>query len=53
MINAVNDLQMTRKNVLEHTARPAFQGLRQDCVVRVRKGVTADLPGLKNTQNEN
>jgi len=48
-IDLVDDLQVSRKQVLEQIDRPALQCLRQDSVVGVGTGANHNVPGL-NTE---
>lgn len=45
-VDLVDDLQVTRQQVLEEVDGPALQGFRQDGVVGVGTGTDHDVPGL-------
>src|SRR5580658_9985952 len=44
-IHLVDDLEVTRQQGFEPDHRPAFQGFRQQSVIRVGKGTLRDIPG--------
>lgn len=48
-VDLVDDVQVTRQQVLEEVDGPALQGFRQDGVVGVGTGLNHDVPGL-NTE---
>ncbi len=52
MVDAVDNLQMTGQNVLQHAAWPTFKGFGQNGVVGVGEGSAADFPGLKKEEEE-
>ncbi len=45
-VDLVDDLQMSGQYFLEHGHGPPLQGLRQQGVVGVGKGLGAHVPGL-------
>ena len=45
-IDLKDDLEVTRKDTFQHADRPALQGLRQEGVVRIGKGLGTDVPCL-------
>ena len=45
-VDLVDDLKVAGKNALQHVDGPAFQGLREQGVVGVGKGLRDDAPGL-------
>ena len=46
VIDSVNDVQMTRQQILKHVNGPTFQRLGQDRVIRVRKRFVTNFPRL-------
>lgn len=47
LIDLINDLQVSRQQLLHQVHWPALQGLREHRVVGVGKGLLGDLPGLQ------
>lgn len=47
LIYLINDLQMSRKELLHQLYRPALQGFWEHCVVGVCEGLPGDLPRLR------
>lgn len=45
-VDLIDDLQVTRQQVLEEVDGPALQGFRQDGVVGVGTGTNHNVPGL-------
>lgn len=50
LIYLINDLQMSRKQLLHQLYRPALQGLWEHRVVGIRKGLLGNLPCLKEKE---
>lgn len=50
-VDLVDDVQVTRQEVLEEVHRPALQGFRQDRVVGVGASPNHDVPGLEPPQS--
>ena len=49
-VDLVNDLEMPGEDVIQHGHRPPLQGLREEGVVCVGEGLSADVPGLGPSQ---
>lgn len=47
LIDLINDLQVSRQQLLHQFHRPALQGLWEHCVVGIGEGFLGDLPGLQ------
>lgn len=45
-VDLVDDVQVTRQQVLEEVDGPALQGFRQDSVIGVGTGMNHNVPGL-------
>ena len=45
-IDLINDLQMSRQNVLQQFHRPSFDGLRHQCMIGIGAGSFGDIEGF-------
>ena len=46
VVNFIDNLEMSRKDVLQHTGGPAFQSLGKDGVVSVSTSPGTDIPSI-------
>lgn len=46
MIYKIEEFQMSRKEFTDKIYAPFLQGLRQDCMVCIRKSIINNLPGF-------
>lgn len=45
-VYVVNDLQVSRKDVVQHARWPSFEGFRKHRVIRIGAGSSRDVPSL-------
>ena len=46
MVDFVNDLEMTRKNRIQHADRPPLKGFGQNSVIGIRASTGGNIPSL-------
>lgn len=51
-VDLIDDLQVSRQQILEEVDGPALQSFGQDCVVGVGTGTNHDVPGLHTERTE-